>query len=64
MSSSPAPEHREREAASESETPPKAGAPSTPPPKGARATDWSSADLSIEEIEERIAPSETNVFDK
>lgn len=64
MSSSNSSAQPQREPAPESEAPPKAGAPSAPPPKGARATDWSSADLSIEEIEERIAPSETNVFDK
>ena len=35
-------------------------APPTPPAK----LDIASLDLTIEEVEERISPSETNVFDK
>lgn len=63
MSSSTSSASPQREPTPESEAQAKS-APNAPPPKGTRATDWASADLSIEEIEERIAPSETNVFDK
>jgi len=32
--------------------------------KGAPSIDFSKLDLTVEKVEERISPSETNVFDK
>jgi hypothetical protein len=38
--------------------------PTPPKPREAEPLDLESLDLSVEAVEERISPSETNVFDK
>ncbi len=49
---------------SESEKPPQQPRADRTKPEEAQPIDFSKLDLTIEKVEERISPGETNVFDK